>query len=292
MVNSMTGFGRGEAEGDGFYFSVEIKAVNHRFLEISVKQPRSFLMFEELIRKKVQERLQRGRIEIYINIKEIEERQRIVKVDKELSLAYDNSLRELAKELKIGYITDVFQLISLPEVLSLEEEEIEEELLFPVLEKALDKALNELVFMREREGERLKKDLEEKIQNLKRLTGEIRARAPQISVEYRERLQERLADLLSDTTLDESRLAMEVALLADKASVDEELVRLESHLEEFGVILASTEPIGRRLDFLVQEMNREINTIGSKANDLTITRQVLESKSELEKIREQIQNIE
>ncbi len=292
MAKSMTGFGRGEIKGLGYSFSLEMKSVNHRYLEILVKTPRNFSVFEDRIRKVIQNTIQRGRLEVYINVKETEEKKRMVKLDKELALSYDNSLKELAQVLDSGYKTDIYRLASLPDVMIVEEEEVDIEALWLILEKALNDALENLIQMRKDEGIRLTRDLDKRLEVLQKQFREVGERAPQIVTEYSERLKEKLALLLNDSTIDENRLAMEVMLFADRASIDEELVRLESHLEQFEQTLLSSSPIGRKLDFLVQELNREINTIGSKANDLVISRIVVEGKSELEKIREQIQNIE
>lgn len=292
MPNSMTGFGRGKAEGEGYRFEIEIKAVNHRFLETIVRLPRNLSFIEEKVKKAVQENIYRGRIEIFINVKETEEKKRLVKVDKELALSYDNSLKELALILNTEYNTDLYRLVSLPEVLTVEEEEADAEVLWSVLEKALKDALDELREMRRIEGEKLSRDLKNKLIGLRNLVQEISLRAPQVVIEYQEKLKERIAILQADAVVDENRLATEVAFFADRASIEEELVRLESHIEQFDHALESNEPIGRKLDFLIQEMNREINTIGSKANDLIIARAVVEGKSELEKLREQVQNIE
>lgn len=292
MVTSMTGFGRGESKGLGYNFTLEMKSVNHRYLEIMIKTPRNFNIFEDRIRKVIQKTIQRGRLEVYINVKETEEKKRLVKVDKELALSYDNSLKELAQTLNSVYKTDIYRLASLPDVLIVEEEEIDIEALWLILEKGLNEALESLFRMRNDEGIRLSRDLDKRLGVLRKQVEEVGERALHTAKEYSERLQEKLALLLTDSTIDESRLAMEVALFADRASIDEELVRLDSHIGQFEQALLSSEPIGRKLDFLVQELNREINTIGSKANDLVISRIVVEAKSELEKIREQIQNIE
>ncbi|HHV63897.1 MAG TPA: YicC family protein [Peptococcaceae bacterium] len=292
MVNSMTGFGRGEAEGLGYHFSLEIKGVNSRFLEVVVKIPKNLIGWEERVRKIIQDKVSRGRIEVYINIKETGEKKRFVKVDKDLSLAYDNSLKELANLLNTAYQTDIYRLITLPEVISIEEAELDTDSLWPLMEKALDAALAELLEMRRLEGQKLVEDLLQKLSSLDEIRNEIAVRAPLVVSEYRRKLKEKLALLLNDTGIDETRLNMEIALFADRASIEEELVRLASHLEQFKSAVFSSGPVGRKLDFLVQEMNREINTIGSKANDLEISKLVVEGKSELEKIREQIQNIE
>ncbi|WP_368294056.1 YicC/YloC family endoribonuclease [Dehalobacter sp. TBBPA1] len=292
MANSMTGFGRGEAQGLGVQISVEMKSVNNRFLEVLVKLPRSLNIIEERFRKAVQEKVQRGRVDIYVNIKETEEKKRLVKVDKDLVLSYDNSLKELANLLNTTYKSDLFSLVSFPEVLSVENEETDAEALWPYLNMALQEALNQLIQMRRTEGERLAKDLLKKLDDLSGMVDQVTVRAPQVVAEYQEKLRERLAALLADTSLDEARLITEIAIFADRSSIEEELVRLGSHFEQFTKAFSTNEPIGRKLDFLVQEMNREINTIGSKANDLEISHIVVQGKSELEKIREQVQNIE
>jgi len=288
----MTGFGRGEQIGLGYHFSVEIKSINHRYQEVIVKIPRNFNPLEERVRKAVQEKTQRGRIEVYVNAKETEDKKRFVKVDKELALSYDMSLKELAQSLNTTYITDIYRLVSLPEILSLEEQETDIEAIWPYLETAVHEALAQLVAMRRNEGEKLARDLLQRLEELRDLIDQIKQRAPLVVSEYQEKLRQRLAAMLIDTALDENRLLMEVALFADRASITEELVRLESHIEQFAEALQQQQPVGRKLDFLVQEMNRETNTIGSKANDLVISRLVVEGKSQLEKIREQVQNIE
>lgn len=292
MANSMTGFGRGESNGQGYHFSVEIKSVNHRFLEIVVKMPRNLQIFEDSLRKAVQQRIQRGRVEVYVNLKETEERTRLVKVDKDLVVSYDNSLKELAQKLNTAYLTDIHRLAVLPDVFIIEEKEINFDDLRIIINKALSEALDSLTEMRSKEGGRLAEDLLGRLDKLQSIITEIADRSPVVVDDYRARLKERLAFILTDSTVDEVRLAMEVALFADRASIAEEIVRLKSHLEQFNKILLSGESVGRKLDFLVQELNREINTIGSKANDLIISQAVVEGKSELEKIREQVQNIE
>ena len=292
MVKSMTGFGRAEVKGLGYSFSVEMKSVNHRFLEVMVKLPRTFNVFEEGVRKIIQNNFQRGRIEVFINIKETEEKKRLVKVDKELALSYDNSLKELAQALGTVFQSDVYRLSSLPDVLSVEEDETDSEALWVILEKGLNDTIDSLIRMRIGEGANLAVDIDKRLKVLHSQVQQIAERAPQVVIDYRDKLNEKLNMLLADSAIDENRLAMEVVLFADRAAIDEELVRLESHLEQFRQALATAEPVGRKLDFLVQELNREINTIGSKANDLLISRIVVELKSELEKIREQIQNIE
>lgn len=288
----MTGFGRGEASGNGYQFSVELKSVNHRFLEIIVRSPRNLIGFEERIRKTLQEKFQRGRIEVHINVVETEEKMRLVKVDKDLALSYDKTLKDLALALHTAYEADIYRLVTLPEILSVEEPEIDLDTLWGTCAEALLKASDGFGQMRRIEGEKLTIDLLQRLDLITEYLQKIAERAPYVVTDYQERLQERLQTLLGEVELDEVRLANEVVFFADRASITEELVRFDSHLAQSREALRSFDPVGRKLDFLVQEMNREINTIGSKANDLRIGQQVVNVKSELEKVREQIQNLE
>ncbi|ODA40965.1 Protein YicC [Desulfosporosinus sp. BG] len=288
----MTGFGRGESSGVGYQFSVELKSVNHRFLEILVRSPRNFIGFEERIRKTLQEKFQRGRIEVHVNVVETEARKRLVKVDKDLALTYDKTLKDLALALHTPYETDIYRLVNLPEVLSVVEPEIDLDTLWSMCAESLLKASDGFGHMRRTEGEKLTIDLLQRLELIAEYLQTIAERAPYVVTAYQERLQERIQTLLGEVELDAARLANEVVYFADRASITEELVRFDSHLTQSREALRSSEPVGRKLDFLVQEMNREINTIGSKANDLRIGQQVVNVKSELEKIREQIQNLE
>ncbi|MDR3586362.1 MAG: YicC family protein [Desulfosporosinus sp.] len=292
MANSMTGFGRGEASENGYQFSVELKSVNHRFLEIIVRSPRNYISFEERIRKTLQERFQRGRIEVYVNVVETEGRKRLVKVDKDLALSYDKTLKDLALALHTAYEADIYRLVTLPEVLSVVEPEIDLDTLWRACAESLLKAIDGFGQMRRSEGEKLTIDLLQRLDLITEYLQTIAERAPYVVTDYHERLQERIQTLLSEVELDVTRLANEVAYFADRASITEELVRFDSHLTQSREALRSSDPVGRKLDFIVQEMNREINTIGSKANDLRIGQLVVNVKSELEKIREQIQNLE
>ena len=288
----MTGFGRGEASGNGYQFSIELKSVNHRFLEIIVRSPRNFTGFEERIRKTLQERFQRGRIEVYVNVVETEGRKRLAKVDKDLALSYDKTLKDLALALHTAYETDIYRLVTLPEVLSVVEPEIELDTLWRACAESLLKASDGFGQMRRNEGAKLTIDLLQRLDLITACLQTISERAPYVVTDYQGRLHERLQTLLGEVELDATRLANEVVYFADRASITEELVRFDSHLAQSREALHSSEPVGRKLDFLVQEMNREINTIGSKANDLRIGQQVVSVKSELEKVREQIQNLE
>lgn len=292
MAVSMTGFGRGEAAGRGYQVTVELKAVNHRFLEVVARLPRTYGGLEDRVRKMIQEKIQRGRIEIHINPVETEEKKRLVKVDKDLALSYDKTLKDLALALETSYETDIYRLAALPEVLKVEEAEVDLEAVWEVWQAALGGALERFETMRRSEGDKLAQDLEKRLKGIGEVVAGIEGRSETLLSEYQQKLSERVQLLLGETVLDEARLANEVAFFADRVSITEELVRLHSHLHQSAKALQAGEPCGRKLDFLVQEMNREINTIGSKANDLTVTQAVIQVKSELEKIREQVQNIE
>jgi|SRR5680860_42742 len=292
MANSMTGFGRGEASGRAYQFHIELKSVNHRFLEIVVRTPRHLNAFEEQIRKMLQGRFQRGRIEVHVNVVETEGMKRLVKVDKDLAMSYDKTLKDLALDLHTAYETDIYRLVTFPEVLSVVEPEIDLDTLWGTCAEALGIASNGFGQMRRIEGEKLTSDLLIRLNLITEYLQRIAERAPYVVTDYQERLQDRMQTLLGEVEVDGIRLANEVVYFADRASITEELVRFDSHLAQSREALKSREPVGRKLDFLVQEMNREINTIGSKANDLKIGEQVVSVKSELEKVREQIQNLE
>lgn len=289
----MTGFGRGESRSDDVgRIIVEMKAVNHRFSEVVFRMPRQFSQLEEQARKTVQSRVARGRVEVFVSW-EAAAKAKGVKVDKELAMAYHNSLKELGQEIGSKSELSLDTLARLPDVLKVEEGEVSAEDLGPVFDEAVTAAVESLIAMREREGAAQAADLHARVSKLEALSQGIASRAPQVVDEYKSRLARRLDELLpAGNTVDPQRLAQEVAIFADRSDVAEELQRLSSHLDQFRATLAGGESIGRKLDFLVQEIGREFNTIGSKANDVSITNQVVEAKSELEKIREQVQNIE
>ncbi|MFO7173743.1 MAG: YicC/YloC family endoribonuclease [Bacillota bacterium] len=299
MIRSMTGYGRGEASGPDGRLVAEIRAVNHRFAEVVVRLPRSLTALEDRVRRMVQQQVARGRVEVTVTWEEGGERPRRVKVDKDLALAYYNALREIASVTgsKIEITSD--SLARWPDVLTVEEAEVDPESQWPVLAEALAGALAGLVAMREREGEALAADLRARLDRVAELVAAIGDRAPLVVQEYRERLSRRLDELLGPGVVDPARLAQEVAIFADRCDITEELKRLQSHLSQFRAELdgesppdGGPRPVGRKLDFLVQEMGREINTVGAKAQDLAIAAAVVEVKTELEKIREQVQNIE
>jgi len=288
----MTGYGRGEAEGFGFRFLVELRSVNHRYSEIAVRLPKQYNLFEDQIRQRIQSTISRGRIDVYVTVENYETGKRKVVIDKELAFAYYNSLRELVQEFGFRDDLGVSILTRMPDIFTVEEETVPAEELWTVLEQALTQALDGLVLMRQAEGAKLQADLLQRADVILKRVADIERRAPLVVAEYREKLLKRITEMLGGVEVDQVRIAQEVALFADKSNVTEEIIRLYSHLAHFKDALTLSEPIGRKLDFMVQEMNREINTVGSKTGDIGIANQVVEVKSELEKIREQIQNIE
>lgn len=293
MINSMTGFGRGIASEDNVTFIVEIKSVNHRFQDISVKMSRTLISLEDRIRNYIKEQLKRGKIDVFITEKVYEKQSTEAVLNLNLASSYLECLKSIGNNLGVRDDISINTLARFPEVITLEqkEEDIEGKWLF--IEKALEEAVNNLIGMREKEGEKLSQDILIKCKNIGDLVNKISERAPGVVKEYKCKLESRLKELLDDIgQYDESRVAMEIAIMADKASIDEEITRLYSHVEQIKNTLTIDEAIGRKLDFIIQEMNREANTIGSKANDLEILNYTLELKSEIEKIREQVQNIQ
>lgn len=292
MIKSMTGYGRGEISQDGREFLVEIKAVNHRYSDIYIKMPRQVGFLEDRVRELVGRTISRGKIDVFVTYYNYSEEARHVTFDEALAKTYISAVESLRD--KYGLKDDItVSLISrYPDVLRVEQEEEDEEYLWSLLKVAVENALDSLIRMREIEGEGLKNALLERTDYIGEIVEKLTERAPEVPAEYKTKLTARIAELLDQQPLDENRLAAEVAIFADRCSIDEELVRLRSHICQVREALHMDKPVGRKLDFLAQEMNREINTIGSKANDLAITRHVVELKSEIEKVREQIQNIE
>ncbi|MHB1126152.1 MAG: YicC/YloC family endoribonuclease [Bacillota bacterium] len=292
MIKSMTGYGKGEATGAGKVITAEVKSVNHRFLEVVVRMPRQYSILEERVRKVIKERVTRGRLDVFLSMEDVGEKTGQVKVDKDLAIAYHSSLKELAQILGISEEFGVFQIAQLPEVIGSLEKQEDIDAVASVLEQAVALAAEQLHKMREEEGANLQVDLQERRQRLYQLAQDIEGRTSVVADEYRDKLAQRIQQILGEVELDPQRLAQEVVFYTDRSDISEELVRLTSHLQQMEEIMRSPEPVGRKLDFLVQEMLREVNTIGSKANDLAIIQKVVDAKSEIEKIREQVQNIE
>lgn len=291
MISSMTGFGRAKVESDAFQITVEMKSVNHRFLEMNIRLPKQMMVFEDKIRKLIAEQVGRGRIEVSIIVEGEGLVERKLRVDWSLLEQYKLIMEEAKGKFQLQDSITLQQLIAMPEVTAIEEVENVNEAFEHSLYEAVRRAASMLKTMRDGEGERLHKDLEHRLQGINTCVHAIIPYAPSVIQKYRERLENRLKEL-HNQELEEQRLLTEIAVFADRCDIHEELVRLQSHLEQFQEALQSKEPVGRKLDFIVQEMHREINTIGSKANDLTISKYVVEMKNNLEKIREQVQNIE
>ena len=294
MLKSMTGFGRGECFDENRRFIVEMKAVNHRYNEVVIRMPKKFGSLEDKIRKQVTNSLSRGRIDVFVTADEYSEGKRNVVVDKELAVGYHKALQELAGMLSIPPHENVSLLTSFPDVLKVEEVHEEAITFWPNLSVAVDAAIQNLMTMRQEEGANIYQDLMMRIDKLQGLVAQVEVNAPNVWKQYRNSLLDRMRDLLAEvgSEPDESRLLQECAIFADRTNFTEELVRLQSHFNQFRSSLALQEPVGRKLDFFVQEMNREANTIASKANDVSIANIVIDIKSEIEKVREQIQNVE
>ena len=292
MIRSMTGFGRGAFASPEKQINIEIKTVNHRFMDLSVKLPRMLMCFEDRIRKGVQARLKRGKVDVFVTYVELQKPSSEVHVDKGLADAYLKTFGEIVEEYQVKNDVTATTFLRLPDVITVTGGEMDEDVVWNEINAALTEALDNLISMRETEGATLKDNLMGMLDNIEAEMSVVKERAPQVPLEYKEKLEARLAVLLQNDTVDPQRLAQEVAFFADKCSVDEEITRMYSHISQFRDILNNGEEVGRKLDFLVQEMNREANTTGSKANDITLTGSVLNIKSEIEKIREQIQNLE
>ncbi|MFZ5987110.1 MAG: YicC/YloC family endoribonuclease [Bacillota bacterium] len=292
MIKSMTGFGRGKSQGEGKEFLVEIKTVNHRYSDIYIKIPRQISFLEDKVREAVGKIISRGKVDVYISYDDFSEESKTILIDEGLVKTYIKSVELLRDKYGLKDDISVSLIAKFPDILKVEKAEQDEEKIWSLLSEALDNALEALISMRKIEGEGLKNDLLERASSIENIVKEISIRAPEVVKEYKYKLENRLKELLDQQVVDENRIATEVAIFADRCSIDEELVRLGSHINQLRETVEINQPVGRKLDFLLQEMNREINTIGSKANDLNITKNVVEIKSELEKIREQIQNIE
>jgi len=290
----MTGYGRGKSQAEGREFLVEIKTVNHRYCDIYIKVPRQISFLEDKVREVIGKSISRGKVDVFITYDDFSEDSKNILIDEGLAKTYIKSVEYLRDKFGLKDDISVSLIAKFPDILKVEKSEQDEDKIWSLLYEALSHALDALINMRQIEGEGLKNDLLERADAIEKVVQEISIRAPEVVKEYKCKLENRLKEILEQQVIDENRLAMEVAVFADRCNIDEELVRLGSHINQLRQTLNSDSdlPVGRKLDFLIQEMNREINTIGSKANDLIITQNVVEIKSELEKIREQIQNIE
>jgi len=292
MIKSMTGFGRCEAADENRKITVEIKSVNHRYLDVGLKLPRKLGFFETAIRGLLKEYLQRGKVDVFVTYEDYSEGTVSVKYNEDLAKEYLRYLNSMQENLDVRNDISVMALSRMPEVFTLEEQSMDEEELWAYVEKVVRGAAEKIVETRIAEGDRLCKDIIDKLDYMLTNVAYIEKRSPETVEEYRTKLRTKLDEVLADTALDENRIAAEVVIYADKVCVDEETVRLKSHIEHMKETLISGGAIGRKLDFIAQEMNREANTILSKAGDLDISNKAIELKTDIEKVREQIQNIE
>ena len=291
-MKSMTGYGKGVASNDGRELTVELKSVNHRFLDVSMRLPRVLSCIEDPIRQTIAARLSRGHVDVFVNYRNTRTDAKTVRVDDALLSAYVKAARSANETLGLKDDLTLSNVLRLPDVTEIVPADEDTDALIALAKEATGLALNGLIEMRTAEGTRLRAALLSGVNAMDAYREEILARAPFVSEDYRKKLNERIESVLSSNEIDRTRLATEVALFADRCCIDEELVRLKSHIAQFRIYLDSKEPIGKNMDFIVQEMNRECNTIGSKANDAALTKAVLACKAEIEKLREQIQNVE
>ena len=294
MVKSMTGYGRARETRNGRDITVEVRSVNNRYLDCTVKMPRAYIFAEDAVKTAVQKAASRGKVDVFISVDSLGAEETVVKVNEPLAGQYIDAMKQLIA-LGGGYVKTEYKatdLARLPDVLTVTKAEEDLETVKADLCAVLEEALANYNAMRGMEGEKMAEDIGGRLDHIEELTAQVEARSPETVKEYREKLEGRMKEVLQSTTIDESRILTEAAIFADKVAVDEETVRLRSHLSQLREMLRAEEPVGRKLDFLIQEVNRESNTIGSKCSDVAIARVVVELKAEVEKIREQVQNIE
>ncbi len=289
---SMTGYGSAKGSVEGQEITVELKSVNNRYLDCSVRLPRNFLFAEDTVKQAVSAGVSRGKVDVFVSAQASQDSETVVSVNEELARGYRDAVARIAETLGLESGLNAFSLARFPDVLTVERRELDKDKAAAALSEITVKAVEEFNAMREREGERLRRDMLGKLETIEGLVSVVEERSPQTVKEYRERLEARLRDILADRSLDEQRVITEAAIFADRTAVDEETVRLRSHIAQFRTMLEEGSPIGRKMDFLVQEFNRESNTIGSKCSDASLAKVVVDLKSEIEKIREQLQNVE
>ena len=292
MVKSMTGYGRGEAVLNGRTITVEVRSVNNRYLDCSVKVPRLYIFAEDAIKSRVQSSISRGKVDVFVTIENVGGEQVVISVNQPVADSYYHALTDLRDRYQLRDDISVSLLSRFQDVLLVEKSQEDVEAVAKDICTVLDTALADFTSMRQREGEKLAQDIRSRAATITELLAKVETRSPQTVSDYRTKLENRMKEVLANTQLEESRILTEAAIFADKVAVDEETVRLHSHLGQLEEMLASGVPIGRKLDFLIQEFNREANTIGSKCSDLEISRYVVDIKAEIEKIREQVQNVE
>ncbi len=292
MIKSMTGYGRGQQIIDGREITVEIKSVNHRYFEFSARVPRAYGYLEEKLKSFVQNKVARGKVELGVTIFNVEGKDAQIEVNQTIAVGYVEALRKVNETIGLNDDLSLAQLIRLPDIFNVVKTTEDEEIIWNLVKNVAEEALGNFVSMRETEGQKMKDDIKSRLSYISELVGKVEVRSPLVTESYRERLYNKISEILNDKKIDEQRILTEAAIFSEKTAVDEETVRLKSHIQQFTDLLESKESVGRKLDFLIQEFNRESNTIGSKAQDVEITRIVVDLKSEIEKIREQIQNIE
>ncbi len=292
MIKSMTGYGGAKGSAEGLSVTIELKSVNNRYLDVSVKLPRSLLFAEDALKSAVGRHTSRGKVDMFVTVDASESDDVEVRVNEPLLRGYMGALRDVAARYGLSDDMTLMSVCRLPEVLSVARREQDGDALTRALVEIAERALDEYDAMRTREGEKLRDDVLSRIEEIGRLTGIVESRAPETVAEYRSRLEAKLREVLADRSIDESRVLTECAIFADRVAVDEETVRLRSHLNQLSGLVRGDSPAGRKMDFLIQELNREANTIGSKCQSADIARVVVDLKSEIEKIREQIQNVE
>ncbi len=292
MVKSMTGFGRGHEILNGRDITVEIRAVNHRYYEFNARVPRSLGFLEEKLKTLLNGRINRGKVEVSVLVYNTENKDEKISINREVVKDYIDALRSVKDEFGLTDDLSLSNIMRIPDAFTVIKEDADEEQLWADVKSVAEQALTKFIAMREAEGQRLKADCLNRLSVIEGWVGIVEERSPMIVEEYRKRLYDKMCDVLSSANVDESRILLEAGIFSEKTAVDEETVRLRSHIEQFRKMLDSDEAVGRKLDFLVQEMNRETNTIGSKVQDIEVTKIVVDQKSEIEKIREQIQNLE
>lgn len=292
MIKSMTGFGRGHKVLNGRDITVEIRSVNHRYYEFSSRLPRSLGYVEERLKSLLQGRISRGKVEVSVLLNNVEAADEKITINHEIVKEYIDALRSVKEEFGLTDDLSLSNVLRVPDAFTVVKTETDEEQLWEDIKSTAEEALEHFISMREKEGERMKQDVLSRLARIEEWVGVVETRSPLVVEDYRKRLYDKMCEVLSTTNIDEGRILLEAGIFSEKTAVDEETVRLRSHIEQFRGLLESGEPVGRKLDFLVQEMNRETNTIGSKVQDIEVTRIVVDQKSEIEKIREQIQNIE
>ena len=292
MIRSMTGYGKQSLSIDGREYQIEIKSVNHRYLDINIKMPKTLSYLEDTIKKEISEKIKRGKIDVFITFENNSQEGKNIKINKELAKLYINQLKELAQEEKISSNIEVIEIAKFPDILTIKVDEEDEKIKQEIIQTTQE-ATNKIIEMKNIEGEKIAQDLLQRISNIENKIIEISEKSTGLIQEYVVKLEKRIQEILKTEKIDKSRLAQEVVIYADKCSIEEEITRLKSHIYQFKNLISNNEneTIGKKLDFIIQEMNRETNTIGSKANNLEITNGVIDI-TELEDIREQIQNIE